>query len=193
MEIIKHDEGAITFILKGFNNGIANSLRRIIISEIPILSIDVVQFYQNDSLLDDEFITHRLGMVVLDSSSIYSGKLNNDSKITFTLDVTCDSYEPIDVTVDMIKSDDSDIKCLYPDTILTRLFKGQSLKLLANAKIGVGKDHAKWSPVCGIGMEPIEGGAKIFLETTGSLAPKEIVKLGLDILNEKLLKLQVSL
>jgi len=193
MEIVKHGEEAITFILKGFNNGIANSLRRIILSEIPILSIDVVQVYQNDSLLDDEFIAHRLGMVVLDSSAIYSGKLNRDTKITFTLDVTCDSYETIDVTVDMIKSDNSHVKCLYPDTILTRLFKGQTLKLLASAKIGVGKDHAKWSSVCGIGMEPIEEGTKISFESTGALAPKEIVRLGLDLLNVNLFKLQPSL
>lgn len=186
MEIISHDDKHISFILKGVNMGIANSLRRIIMSEIPILSVDVVQFYRNDSLLDDEFISHRLGMVVLDSNDIK----NNNEKTVLNLNVTCNDYEPMDVTVGMIKSD---VQCLYPDTILTRLYQGQSLHFSAIAKIGTGGKHAKWSPVCGIGMEPVETGIKMEFETTGALPPKEIVKIGMKLLDEKISKIQAAL
>jgi DNA-directed RNA polymerase alpha subunit len=177
-------------MLKGVNIGIANSLRRIMISEIPILSIDTVQFERNDSLLDDEFIAHRLGMVVLDSSALYSGKINANTSIILTADVTCNSYDPLDVTVDMIKSNIPEVPCLYPDTILTRLYKGQCLKFSAVAKIGIGKDHAKWNSISGICMEPEEKGIKITMEETGALNAKDIIRLGLTLLSENMLKLQ---
>ena len=191
MEIINHKDRD-TFILKNCDVGFGNSLRRIMISEIPIFSIDTVQFYQNDSLLDDEFVSHRLGMVVINSSSIYTENLDLNTEVIFTLNVSCDSYESMDVTVDMIKSDNPKISCLYPKTIITRLIKGQKLNLIAVAKIGIGKTHAKWNPVSGLGIESIENGVQMNVEGTGALKTTDIVKLALEILYQKLVKLEIK-
>jgi DNA-directed RNA polymerase II subunit RPB3 len=49
---------------------LANALRRIMISEVPTLSIDLVSIEINTSLMNDEFLSHRLGLIPLNSNCV---------------------------------------------------------------------------------------------------------------------------
>lgn len=53
----------IEFDLVGVDASIANALRRILISEVPSVAIERVYSYQNTSIIQDEVLAHRLGLV----------------------------------------------------------------------------------------------------------------------------------
>ena len=43
---------------------------------------------------------------------------------------------------------------LYKSIAITKLFNGQMVEFYATAIMGRGRDHAKWSPACGVAFEP---------------------------------------
>ncbi|KAI1372697.1 DNA-directed RNA polymerase [Hypoxylon crocopeplum] len=51
------------FSLIGVDASIANAFRRILIAEIPTLAIDVVYMNNNTSVIQDEVLSHRLGLI----------------------------------------------------------------------------------------------------------------------------------
>ena len=71
--------------------------------------------------------------------------------------------EPIPINIDLIieyasTNADSDGNCIDvgpedPGIVITKLQKGQELKVHCVAKKGVAKEHAKWSPCSAIGFE----------------------------------------
>ena len=63
MEIIERKENQITFRAE-ISDSLANAVRRYI-NQIPILAIDEVEIYKNDSPLYDETVAHRIGLIPL--------------------------------------------------------------------------------------------------------------------------------
>jgi DNA-directed RNA polymerase II subunit RPB3 len=53
----------IKFTLSDTDTSMANTLRRIMIAEVPTLAIDLVEFHENSTVLNDEYIAHRLGLL----------------------------------------------------------------------------------------------------------------------------------
>ena len=63
VEILSIAPHAISFILSETDTSMANALRRIMIAEVPTLAIDLVEYSENSSVLNDEYIAHRLGLI----------------------------------------------------------------------------------------------------------------------------------
>ena len=53
----------IKFLLSDTDTSMANTRRRIMIAEVPTLAIDLVEFHENSTVLNDEYIAHRLGLI----------------------------------------------------------------------------------------------------------------------------------
>lgn len=72
----------VNFVLENVDLAFANSLRRVMMADIPTVAIDIVEFETNTTVLPDEFIAHRLGMIPLVSN-------NCDEAIRNSRDCTC--------------------------------------------------------------------------------------------------------
>ena len=69
IEVIKNQNGELSFVLRGISSAYANALRRTT-EEIPVLAIDEVEISKNDSVLYDEVLSHRIGLVPLKYPSV---------------------------------------------------------------------------------------------------------------------------
>src|SRR3989339_2182422 len=73
------DKSTIRFLLKGTVPAFANLLRRVILEEVPVMAIEDVEFRKNSSILYDEMIAHRLGLLPL-STDLKSYNLPSECK-----------------------------------------------------------------------------------------------------------------
>src|SRR3972149_1595116 len=65
VEILKQSENEVMFIVEGIGPALANAIRRAAMFEVPTLAIEDVYFNQNSSVLYDEIVAHRLGLIPL--------------------------------------------------------------------------------------------------------------------------------
>ncbi|KAJ1914044.1 RNA polymerase II subunit 3 [Tieghemiomyces parasiticus] len=155
------------FVLSDTDLSVANSLRRTMIAEVPTIAIDIVQIESNTSVLADEFLAHRLGLIPLVSSTVDRMKYTRDCTcvqacdlctVELTLNVKCTDNQTLEVTSKLLMSSDPNVVPVLvddedPGVLIVKLRKGQEIKVNCLAKKGVAKEHAKWSPVAAIGFE----------------------------------------
>ncbi|KAK0740258.1 DNA-directed RNA polymerase [Schizothecium vesticola] len=142
------------------------------LAEIPTMAIDLVQIEDNSTVLADEFIAHRLGMLPLNAEGVenlfYSRDCDCDEycdrcSVILSLHAKCTGDENMHVSArDLVPSGErisqtlgnpiiSDPDGLGP--LILKLRPGQEIKLKCIAKKGIAKEHAKWAPSAAIGFE----------------------------------------
>jgi DNA-directed RNA polymerase subunit D len=144
-EVLERREDAIKFILSGVDVAFANALRRTILADVPTFAVDEVEFFENDSALFDEIIAHRLAMIPL-TTPYERFSLDSLELDDYTVTLSLEAEGPGVVYSGDLKSSDEDIKPANPNIPIIKLADGQRLTLNAYAKLGRGKDHAKWQP-----------------------------------------------
>jgi DNA-directed RNA polymerase subunit D len=123
------DKKKIVFITD-MSISLANAIRRSAL-EIPIMAIDEVEIFKNDSALYDEIIAHRLGLVPIKTEkTIKETKFKLKTKGPKTV-----------YSTDIEPSIGTDYK--IPIVILD---EGHELELVADARLGKGIEHVKYSP-----------------------------------------------
>ena len=63
MEIQESNSLEMEFDLVGVDASIANAFRRILLSEVPTMAIETVFVFNNTSVIQDEVLSHRLGLI----------------------------------------------------------------------------------------------------------------------------------
>jgi len=156
IKVLEKDDTSIRLLIKGVDTPYMNALRRVIVSEVPCMAIDEVVFLENSSVMQDEIIAHRLGLVPL-KTDLDSYNLPEDCtcksefgcnlcRATLTLDVEAkEGTRP--VYSGELTSENKETMPVSDKIPLVKLAKEQRLKLEAYARLGKGKDHAKWQPV----------------------------------------------
>jgi len=134
---------------EGINSALAGELRRIMMSEVPTLAIEWVDFVKNDSVLWDEIIASRLGLIPLVFKS-KSYKFKEDCRCHGKGCTHCQ------VTLSLVKKgpctvysgnlipSDKKVKPVYDKIPIVELTGRQEIKFEVVAQLGLGKNHAKW-------------------------------------------------
>jgi len=186
IQVLTSDEKKISIKLKGVTLQYANALRRICLNGVPIYAIDTVDMIENSSVLADEGITHRLGLIPLKTELSRSDE--SDSRIMLTLDSGDDTETGRTVTSAELSSDDKVVKPSSDQIPIVHLAPGQKLKFEAYARLGKGTEHAKWnsSNIAVLLDTNKEDEHILTVETTGALKPREIILGGINELAKRL-------
>lgn len=137
IRVTEMTQDRMSFELSDTDASMANALRRIMISEVPTLTIDMVTFEENTSCLADEFIAHRLGLLPIRSEgkdmSLWNYNHNCDCgqlmcgncSVVFSLDCSFDSLADrrihglnstvlrVNVTTRDLESNNPDVICSH--------------------------------------------------------------------------------
>ncbi|GIX89917.1 DNA-directed RNA polymerases I and III subunit RPAC1 [Caerostris extrusa] len=149
----------IEFDMKGVGPPIANAIRRILLSEIPTMAIDKIELYNNTTVIPDEVLTHRIGLIPINvDARVFFSKSSDDDYATaedtiqFELKVKCEkapsrAYADDNQTEKLIheKVMSGDLK-FVPIGSQKELY-GQEIELKAFCYKNIGREHAKFSPV----------------------------------------------
>ncbi|XP_015224819.1 PREDICTED: DNA-directed RNA polymerases I and III subunit RPAC1-like, partial [Cyprinodon variegatus] len=63
IDVVHLDENSMEFDMVGIDAAIANAFRRILLAEVPTMAIEKVFIYNNTSIVQDEVLAHRLGLI----------------------------------------------------------------------------------------------------------------------------------
>ncbi|KAJ5168522.1 uncharacterized protein N7482_004116 [Penicillium canariense] len=162
----------VDFRLSSVELAFANSLRRAILAEVPTVALDLIEIESNTSVIPDEMLAHRLGLIPLNAK-------NCDQDLDYTRECDCEDHcVRCSVTLSLHSRCENGIMAVYArdlvvqgermnDTIgdpvitdpegkgplICKLRKGQEIKLTCLAKKGTAKEHAKWAPTAAVGFE----------------------------------------
>lgn len=151
IKTLKETNEKLDFVVKNIDAVTANTIRRLIISEIPVMAIETINVVKNNSALYDEMIAHRLGLIPF-KTDLSSYNLKEKCKCKGKGCALCElilslkATGPCTVFAEDIKSKDPKVKAVYPKIPVVKLLKGQTLDLEIKAVLGQGKNHAKFCP-----------------------------------------------
>jgi len=202
-KVLEETPNSVSVQLDGVDRSYANAVRRFCIAEVPSMAIDDVVILENSSVLYDEILAHRLGMVpiktdldkyVLPEKCDCGSPLGcSKCRVLFVLDASGKEKVSTVYSGDLV-SEDREIRPTSEQIPIVKLALGQSVKLEAYARLGRGKEHAKWQPatVAVLTDGPTEGSFVLMVESAGGLPAKKIVLKAIELLEEKLKEIQVS-
>ena len=162
IEVLEKDATNLRVSIRDADVPLMNALRRIALAEVPAMAIADIVMIENSSILQDEMIAHRLGLIPLKTDlDGYNLPEECECKSEFgcaqcrvTLTLNAESPEGTrPVYSGELVSENLDVVPVTEKVPIIKLAKGQKLKLEAYARLGKGKVHAKWQPVSGCGYK----------------------------------------
>ena len=187
LEIINENEQKVSVKIKGVPLQYANALRRICLNGVPIYAVESIDVLENSSVLADEGVAHRVGLIPLTTDLSASKDGNENDKIMLTLDSGA-TDETRTILSGELKSQDNSVVPTSNDIPIVTLAPGQPIKFEAYARLGKGTEHARWNSANVVTLTETEKDDEKLLtvESTGALDPKHIILSSVEQLSSKL-------
>lgn len=160
LEILEIKDRKAKFVLSEVTPAFANSLRRAMISDVPKMAIDFLDIYDNTSVLFDEMLSLRLALVPLKTRP-GAYRLPQECECQGAgcalcqVALTLSAEGPTVVHSRDLKSSDPETVPVDPNVPIVELKEGQKVVLTAVARLGTGREHAKYQPVCASGYKNV--------------------------------------
>ena len=149
VQFVEKKERSARFVVRPITPAFANGIRRAMVADVPTFSIDTVRFIENSSVMFDEQIGLRLGLVPLTTPP---GEFEMGDEVTLSLDVqgpeTAYSGDLVS-TDDMVQPADDNIPVID-------LKEDQRLEIEADAVLSNGRDHAKHQGGVAVGYRHLQ-------------------------------------
>jgi len=169
----------------------SNALRRVCLNGVPVFAIDTVDIIENSSVLPDEGVAHRLGLIPIKTDL---SRFNEPSKCDCQSESGCSNCKVMlvldsgdsDVTRTVLSnelsSEDDSIKPISDKIPIVQLAPGQRIKVECYARLGRGTEHAKWNSanISTLTETDKEDERVLTVESTGALSPEQIILTGVE-------------
>jgi len=199
LEVINKDNQKISIKLKGVPLHYANALRRVCLNGVPVFAIDTVDIIENSSVLPDEGLAHRLGLIPIKTDLT---RFNEPSKCDCQSEAGCSNCRVMlvldsgdsDVTRTILSnelsSEDDSIKPTSDKISIVQLTQGQRIKVECYARLGRGTEHAKWNSanISTLTDTDKKDESVLTVESTGALSPEQIILAGVDEVSNRLVE-----
>ncbi|HMK46156.1 MAG TPA: DNA-directed RNA polymerase subunit D [Methanocella sp.] len=160
VEILELKDRKAKFVVTDVTPAFANGLRRAMIADIPKMAIDYVDIYDNTSVLFDEMLALRLGLVPLKTNpDMYQLPSECECKgagcSLCQASLTLSAEGPCVVHSKDLKSSDPETIAVDANIPIIELKQGQKVVVNCVARLGFSREHAKYQPVCAAGYKNV--------------------------------------
>jgi DNA-directed RNA polymerase subunit D len=149
VEFIERSDREARFLIRGVSPAFANGIRRAMVADVPTFSIDSVRFIENSSVMFDEQIALRLGLVPLTTDL---DEFERGDEVTLALDV----QGPDTAYSGDLESADEYVRPADENVPIMELKENQRLELEADAVLDVGREHAKHQGGVAVGYRHLQ-------------------------------------
>ncbi|MCI4371921.1 MAG: DNA-directed RNA polymerase subunit D [Thermoplasmata archaeon] len=170
VKVLSASGESMRLLLEEAEPAYANALRRVLVSDVPKMAIEDVEFhlgpiraedgkeYESVSPLFDEMIAHRLGLIPIPTDlGLYNRRedcptCHGEGCPNCTIIYSVNKRGPGLVTsADLEPIGDAKLRPRDAKIPIVKLGDGQAMLIYATAVLGSGKDHAKWQATHGVG------------------------------------------
>ncbi len=149
VEFVERDEREARFCVRPITPAFANGIRRAMVADVPTFSIDTVRVIENSSVMFDEQIGLRLGLVPLTTPP---GEFEEGDEVTLSLDVKGPDTA---YSGDLVSSDPM-VGPADDNVPIIDLKEDQRLEIEADAVLDKGREHAKHQGGVAVGYRHLQ-------------------------------------
>jgi len=181
IQIVEKNDTEIKFVIQEITDAFANELRRIMMSEVPTMAIEWVDFKQIPLTFDQKAYE-------LPEECKCEGKGCSRCQVEMVLK----KKGPGMIYSGDLKTKAKDVKPVFDNIPIVELFEGEELQFEAIAQLGKGKTHAKWQGVV-VGYKQDKDVFTFTVESVCGLPTEDVISTAAEVFENKISDFNKSL